>query len=236
MSRLPLFLFISLLFILLGGCGSSKVSDTPVSETQPSDSASSEDPADPEPLPPESSDPTPTDPEPLPPESSDPPPAEPEPVPPESSEPPPSGGSACQPSASEQLMLDLVNDARSQSRQCGSESHAATQALQWDCKLASAADTHSRDMVDNNFFSHTGSNGLRVTDRVTAAGYEWRAVGENIAAGQPTEESVMLDWLGSPGHCTNIMNANYKDFGSAVIFTDQASFSSYWTQVFGAQR
>lgn len=160
---------------------------------------------------------------------------DPEPLPPETSNPPPDE-QACQPTASEQLVLDLVNATRAQTRDCGSQTYSATNALKWDCNLATAADTHSRDMASNNFFSHTGSDGLTVSNRVTATGYKWRAVGENIAAGQPTEEVVMQDWIGSPGHCANIMNPTYQDFGSAVIFTDQANFPSYWTQVFGATR
>ena len=160
---------------------------------------------------------------------------DPEPLPPETSNPPPDG-QVCQPTANEQLMLDLVNAARAQARDCGSQTFAATTTLKWSCNLTTAADTHTRDMASNNFFSHTGSDGLTVSNRVTATGYKWRAVGENIAAGQPTEEVVMQDWIDSPGHCANIMNPTYEDFGSAFIFTDQANFSSYWTQVFGAVR
>ena len=154
--------------------------------------------------------------------------------PPPANEPPPQA--SCVPSAAEQLMLNLVNAARAQPRQCGDQAFAATQALQWNCQLADAADSHSRDMATNNFFNHTGSDGLRVSNRVTAAGYQWRFVGENIAAGHQTEEIVVQAWLESPGHCANIMNPNYEDFGSAVILTDQADYPSYWTQVFAAPR
>ena len=133
-------------------------------------------------------------------------------------------------------MLELVNAARAETRQCGSESYAAAPALAWDCELRSAAEAHTQDMVEHNFFSHTGSDGLNVGHRVTAAGYQWRAVGENIAAGYAVEEQVMQGWLDSPGHCANIMNPAYQDFGSAVIFTDSADYTSYWTQVFAAPR
>ena len=203
---LLLLYFLTSALLLLGGCDSSQVSDAPVNETQPNDSA----------LPDDSNDPA--------------------PLPPETSNPPPPDEQACQPTASEQLMLDLVNAARAQTRDCGGQTYSATSALKWNCNLLAAADKHSRDMATNNFFNHTGSDGLSVSNRVTTTGYQWRAVGENIAAGQPAEEVVMQDWIGSPGHCKNIMNPTYEDFGSAVIFTDQADFSSYWTQVFAAAR
>ena len=149
---------------------------------------------------------------------------------------PPPASSGCQPDADEQLMLQLVNDARSESRQCGNTAYAATQALSWNCDLEAAALAHTQDMITNNFFDHTGSDGLNVGDRVTTAGYQWRTVGENIAAGYPTEESVMQGWLDSPGHCANIMNPAFLEFGSAMILTDTADYSSYWTQVFAASR
>jgi hypothetical protein len=40
--------------------------------------------------------------------------------------------------------------------------------------LTQAALVHSDDMVANNFFSHTGSDGSSAGQRATAAGYAWR--------------------------------------------------------------
>jgi len=94
-------------------------------------------------------------------------------------------------SADDKEMLTQVNNARSQARDCGMVNYTATTALSWNCTLEAVAVEHSRDMGDNNFFSHMGSDGLSVGDRVTNAGYDWSAVGENIAAGQPTIDAVM---------------------------------------------
>jgi len=59
--------------------------------------------------------------------------------------------------------------------------------LIWNEALARAAQKHSTDMSINNFFSHSGSDGLQVWDRANAEGYEYRYIGENIAAGQVTQ-------------------------------------------------
>lgn len=142
----------------------------------------------------------------------------------------------CQPTARETTMLNLVNNARASGRNCGNQFFAATTPLTWNCQLRDAAAAHTNDMVDNNFFNHTGSDGLDVSNRVTATGYTWRTVGENIAAGYPNEQQVVQGLLSSEGHCKNIMNPAYEDFGSAVEFTNQADYSSYWTQVFAAPR
>ena len=135
-------------------------------------------------------------------------------------------------SEADKQMLTQVNTARSQPRGCGSENYPATAALGWHCTLEDVADAHSRDMGDYNFFSHTGSDGLTVGDRVGNAGYDWSAVGENIAAGQQTIDTVMAAWLDSPGHCANIMHSVYTEFGAASYIVDGSDYPIYWTQVF----
>lgn len=129
-------------------------------------------------------------------------------------------------------MLTQVNDARSRTRNCGSVTYPATAALSWHCTLEDVAYGHSRDMGDYNFFSHTGSDGLTVADRVSNAGYNWTAVGENIAAGQQTVTAVMTAWLNSPGHCANIMRSTYTEFGAASYLVTGSDYPIYWTQVF----
>ena len=141
----------------------------------------------------------------------------------------------CEVNSNDQAMLDLVNQARAQARDCGTVSFTAAEPLSWNCQLMEAAKIHSIDMADNDFFSHSGSDGLQVNDRVTETGYDWRAVGENIAAGYPNEAAAVAALLDSPGHCENIMNPAYKEFGSAAEFTNRRVFPSYWTQVFATE-
>lgn len=138
----------------------------------------------------------------------------------------------CDVEAYQAEMLELVNEARATARDCGSTRYPATHALQYQCDLDEAAEGHSMDMADNNFFNHTGSDGLGVGERVTDSGYEWSAVGENIAAGQTTVEQVVQGWLDSPGHCENIMSDLFEEFGTSRVDTDSADYDTYWTQVF----
>ena len=42
-------------------------------------------------------------------------------------------------------------------------------------------------------------------ERSRAQGYDWRAIGENIAEGQTTVREVMQTWMDSPGHRDNIL-------------------------------
>lgn len=130
-------------------------------------------------------------------------------------------------------LLAALNVARAESRYCGADYYEAVGPVTWNCKLEAAGLTHSTDMGDNNFFSHTGSNGLRVGNRATQAGYSWNMVGENIAAGFYTVDSVMQGWLDSPSHCSAIMNGYYEEGAVAVYIADNADYEVYWTMVLG---
>jgi uncharacterized protein YkwD len=131
-------------------------------------------------------------------------------------------------------MLTLVNNARAQTRSCGSMSYQAAPALAWNCQLKNAAYGHSVSMAENNYFSHTGQDGSSPGDRISAVGYDWRTYGENIAAGYGDAETVMEGWLTSAGHCANIMNSSFEDVGVGVA-NGNGSYGIYWTQDFAAQ-
>lgn len=135
-------------------------------------------------------------------------------------------------------MLAAVNAHRRAGATCGARgSFPPVADLVWNDALTQAAVVHSDDMVAGNFFSHTGSNGSTVGDRVTAAGYAWRGVGENIAAGQVTVAVVVDGWMKSDGHCANLMNAAYRDIGVACVSGNaNTSYRTYWTQDLGTAR
>ena len=64
-------------------------------------------------------------------------------------------------------------------------------------------------MAELEFFSHAGPDGAEIGERVNNRNYRWSAVGENIAAGQNSVDEVVDAWLSSPGHCANIMSAEF---------------------------
>ena len=132
-------------------------------------------------------------------------------------------------------VLHLLNRYRSEGVYCGSEYYPAVDPLELNDQLLSAAVKHSLDMARLNFFSHTGSDGLTVSGRVTASGYNWRTVGENIAGGQQSVESVVTEWIESPGHCVNIMTAGFTETATACRINSESTLRLYWTSVFGAR-
>jgi uncharacterized protein YkwD len=130
-----------------------------------------------------------------------------------------------------QEFLDAVNQARSASRMCGTDAYDAAPPVAWNDSLAMAAFLHSSDMAVNQFFSHTGSDGSSPGDRIDRQGYDWWTYGENIAVGYPTVSAVMQGWLGSDGHCRNIMNPVFEEIGAAYAEGPYLGTSSalYWT-------
>ena len=130
-------------------------------------------------------------------------------------------------------MLKLVNEARSTARRCGSESMPPAPPLKLEARLSQAALGHSRDMAGRGSMSHAGTDGSTPAVRATRAGYAWRNVAENVAAGQTTPDAALQSWLDSPGHCVNLMGASYSDMGIAFFVDRDSTEGIYWTQMLG---
>lgn len=62
-------------------------------------------------------------------------------------------------------------------------------------------------------------------------GTKFSSMGENIAMGQPDEESVLHDWMNSPGHRRNILNRRYTHAGFG--YAKAANGTPYWCVQFG---
>lgn len=139
----------------------------------------------------------------------------------------------CEMDKTDQALLERVNEARSQARQCGDKKFDAAESLAWNCELEDAARAHSEAMAKLEFFSHTGPDGVQIGERVKNRGYRWMAVGENIAGGQNSVDDVVDGWLSSPGHCSNIMSTKFTEMGAARVEAPGSPYSPYWTQVFG---
>ena len=134
--------------------------------------------------------------------------------------------------ALDERVLELVNRARGAPRRCGNDPFPATAPLRSDPDLRDAALAHARDMAAHGYLGHKGSDGSRPADRAARAGYAWKAVAENGAAGQPSAEEVVATWLASPGHCRNLMTARYSETGIAHAVNPDAEKGIYWAQLY----
>lgn len=133
-----------------------------------------------------------------------------------------------------QKLLEQINAARAQARQCGGQPFAAAAPLAWNATLGATAEGHSRAMANGNFFDHRDRDGRTPGDRAELAGYGGQRIGENIAAGLDTTRKVVDGWLASPGHCANLMAAQFSELGAAYAVDPKSDAGIYWTALFGA--
>ena len=133
-------------------------------------------------------------------------------------------------------VLALVNAARAKARKCNGTLLQAAPPLTLSTTLNKAALQHAQDMAKNSHFEHRGTDGSSPAERATRAGYRWRHVAENIAAGAPSAETVVDGWLKSPGHCVNIMGAQYRQMGIAFAVNPKSEAGIYWAQTFATAR
>lgn len=117
-----------------------------------------------------------------------------------------------------QRVFDLVNEERAA---------AGLSPLALNAKLNDAAQAHAESMYEEGYFSHTGSDGSTVADRVERFGYAWSTVGENIAYGATSPEQVMQMWMNSSGHRANILGSGYTEMGVGID-----TRGAMWVQVF----
>jgi uncharacterized protein YkwD len=84
-------------------------------------------------------------------------------------------------------------------------------------QLNQAAQAKANDMAARNYWSHNTPDGQTPWTFVTAAGYNYQAIGENLAYGFATSSDTITGWMNSPGHRANILNSNYLDVGFGIV-------------------
>ena len=98
-----------------------------------------------------------------------------------------------------------------------------------------AAQTYAAILAPGPCFEHTCPPVPALRDRLANVGYsDWERIGENIAAGDPTPESVVGGWMSSPGHRANMLKPEYQEIGVGVLKGD-GRYRIYWVQVFGTR-
>jgi uncharacterized protein YkwD len=114
-----------------------------------------------------------------------------------------------------------------------------------NAKLDAAAQGHSEDMVDRDYFDHTTPSGEAFDTRITATGYVpsgWSyELGENIECGTlslATPAAAVNGWMNSPEHRANILNGEFRDSGIGLAPAVPAQYAygqagATYTQDFG---
>jgi uncharacterized protein YkwD len=103
-------------------------------------------------------------------------------------------------------------------------------------QLAKAAQSHANDMACNNLFTHSGSNGSTIQSRVTASGYVYSTVSENVYGSYPplSGAGVVNWWKNDKSdlrHNLNLISDTFVDVGVGYSFFNNYG---YYVVVFGS--
>lgn len=83
-------------------------------------------------------------------------------------------------------------------------------------RLAVAASDRVDDMFAKRYFDHVSPDGIDPFTWATRRGYAYRAIGENLATGYRSAESIVNGWMKSPGHRQNILHSAFDEVGLGV--------------------
>ena len=106
--------------------------------------------------------------------------------------------------------------------------------------LTRAARSHSREMVEKDYFSHYSDDGEGVGARLRRFGYDWSVCGENLAGGygNPGEpDSIFELWTNSTHHRANILDRRFRQVGVGTYTGTYKGLEEYtmYTVDFGSQ-
>jgi uncharacterized protein YkwD len=112
-------------------------------------------------------------------------------------------------SRAERAVIKRVNNLRAQH---------GLRGLHGDPRLARAADAHSRDMLQANFFAHESSNGASAYTRIRRYRRS-NLIGETLAyqpiAGNTSPAAIVRMWKHSPGHFAVLTTGRFRRIGVA---------------------
>lgn len=101
-------------------------------------------------------------------------------------------------------LLSSTNNARSQN---------GVASLSINSKLTAAAQAKANDMASRNYWSHNTPEGNPPWIFVTAQGYSYQKLGENLAAGFNDEQATINGWMGSAPHRDNMLDTAFSEVG-----------------------
>src|SRR5262249_8045819 len=136
-------------------------------------------------------------------------------------------------SADEQALVELLNKERKKEKLA---------ELVVDPLLCKVARQHSENMAKHEDMKHK-LDGKGVGDRVSEAGYDYRAAGEILANSKAEDDrdsppsppaEIHKMWMESPEHRKNILNPKYREVGLSMARSKKGTY--YYTQVFAVRR
>jgi uncharacterized protein YkwD len=83
-------------------------------------------------------------------------------------------------------------------------------------ELVNSAAAKCQDMLKKNYYTHNAPDGTPYTNFIKVEVPNYKLSGENLGAGYTDVNAVISDWMRSPKHKENILNAKFTTEGIAV--------------------
>ena len=109
--------------------------------------------------------------------------------------------------ADELEVFNLINEQRTKN---------GLSALKIDSEVQNVARIKAKDMVNNNYFSHTSPTYGSPFDMLNSFKVSYKTAGENIA-GNSSNSAAVTAWMNSSGHKANILNSSFNYTGVGVV-------------------
>ncbi len=96
---------------------------------------------------------------------------------------------------------------------------ANLQPLKENSALSYAAYLRTKDILDNQDFSHiaTKSGDIKAQKAIKIVGYRYTEAGENLSMGIDDPNEVVAQWIASPEHKANIFSTSFNETGVTVL-------------------
>lgn len=94
---------------------------------------------------------------------------------------------------------------------------SSIEPLNYNEKLANAAQAKAEDMIEKAYWPHTSVDGREPWDFIKQSGYFYAVAGENLAKDFSSTSDMVQAWIESPTHRANILEDGYQDTGIAVL-------------------
>lgn len=102
-------------------------------------------------------------------------------------------------------------------------------ALKADNEVQKVARIKAKDMVSNNYFSHTSPTYGSPFEMLSSFKVSYKSAGENIA-GNSSNSKAVTAWMNSSGHKANILNSSFNYTGIGVV--SSPTYGKVYVQMF----
>ncbi len=118
----------------------------------------------------------------------------------------------CERAQAEEELLELINEQRSEVRDCGGVEYGPSEPLEMHPAVQCAARIHGWDMGERGYTGHDTPEGTKFGTRMSLVGASYMGRAENISYSS-TPQGAISGWMNSPAHCRNLMCGSYQDAG-----------------------